>query len=411
MLDRRNADGTRTMTWRQDQPSATYLVSLIVAPLVKIRDAWRGIPVDYYVYPEDSARRGGCSSVTPDMIDVYSRSTGVRYPWAKYAQTTVADFFGGMENVSATTLVDWLPDAPRLRGPALVPLDPHPPRAGPPVVRRLRHHGELGQHVAERGLRRVHAGPVLGDPKLGRHAEDDYYLDEYEQFMQIDARRRMPLAALGSNNIYPKGALVLRMLERLPRPGALLGLDPPLPHRPRLGTATTDDLRQAVLEATGENLDWFWDEWMYQAGYPEFTVTATYDSARRASRCRCRQTQPDTAKADSTGLRFTTPAVFRMPLTIRVGTSAGDVVQRVELNQREQSIVVDGVKSAPTMVIFDDGNAVLKKLTFDQPTAWLATQLERDPDLWNRHWAIERLAERRTDSHGRGGPRSGGGLG
>src|SRR2546427_1959544 len=44
------------------------------------------------------------------MIEVYSQLTGVRYPWAKYAQTTVADFFGGMENVSATTLIDWLPD-------------------------------------------------------------------------------------------------------------------------------------------------------------------------------------------------------------------------------------------------------------------------------------------------------------
>jgi len=31
------------------------------------------------------------------MIEVYSRLTGVRYPWAKDAQTTVADFFGGME--------------------------------------------------------------------------------------------------------------------------------------------------------------------------------------------------------------------------------------------------------------------------------------------------------------------------
>src|SRR2546426_9115806 len=28
--------------------------------------------------------------------------------------------------------------------------------------------------------------------KLGRHAEDDYYLDEYRQYRQIDARRRMP---------------------------------------------------------------------------------------------------------------------------------------------------------------------------------------------------------------------------
>src|SRR2546428_13594630 len=44
------------------------------------------------------------------MMEVYPRLTGVRYPWAKYAQTTVADFFGGMENVSATTLIDGLPD-------------------------------------------------------------------------------------------------------------------------------------------------------------------------------------------------------------------------------------------------------------------------------------------------------------
>ena len=58
-----------------------------------------------------AARARPLFHVTPDMIAVYSRLTGVRYPWAKYAQTTVADFFGGMENVSATTLVDWLPDA------------------------------------------------------------------------------------------------------------------------------------------------------------------------------------------------------------------------------------------------------------------------------------------------------------
>ncbi|HET9707470.1 MAG TPA: hypothetical protein VFP39_04115, partial [Gemmatimonadales bacterium] len=108
--DRRNVDGTRTMTWRQDKPSATYLVSLIVAPLVKIHDTWQNTPVDYYVYREDSALARPLFRDTPNMIDVYSRLTGVPYPWAKYAQTTVADFFGGMENVSATTLVDWLPD-------------------------------------------------------------------------------------------------------------------------------------------------------------------------------------------------------------------------------------------------------------------------------------------------------------
>src|SRR4029077_19618386 len=112
VADRQKPGGTRTVTWRQGQPSSTYLASLIVAPLVKLGDRWgaRGIPVDYYVYRADSARARRLFGVTPDMIDVYSRLTGVPYPWPKYAQTTVADFFGGMENVSATTLVDWLPD-------------------------------------------------------------------------------------------------------------------------------------------------------------------------------------------------------------------------------------------------------------------------------------------------------------
>src|SRR6266571_1376433 len=108
--DRRNPDGTHTVTWRQDPRSATYLVSLVVAPLVRLADTWRGMPVEYYVYRADSSRARRLFGVTPDMIEVYSQLTGVRYPWAKYAQTTVADFFGGMENVSATTLIDWLPD-------------------------------------------------------------------------------------------------------------------------------------------------------------------------------------------------------------------------------------------------------------------------------------------------------------
>jgi HEAT repeat protein len=49
------------------------------------------------------------------------------------------------------------------------------------------------------------------------------------------------------------------------------------------------------------------------------------------------------------------------------------------------------------MVIFDDGNAILKQLSFAQPTAWLATQLQRDPNLWNRHWVIAQLTQRPND--------------
>jgi len=398
-FDRRNADGTRTMTWRQDKPSATYLVSLIVAPLVRIHDTWQDVPVDYYVYREDSALARPLFRDTPNMIDVYSRLTGVPYPWAKYAQTTVADFFGGMENVSATTLVDWLPDARAYADR---------PWYGWILIPHELAHQWFGDYVttenwANMWLNEGFAEFMPGQYwsiQLGRHAEDDYYLDEYQQYLQIDAQRRMPLASKGSNNIYPKGALVLRMLERYLGPQRFWASIRRYLTDHAVGNATSDDLRQAVLAATGENLDWFWDEWVYQAGLPAFRVRASYDTAARALTLNIAQTQVDSGPSptDTTAPRFTTPRAFRMPITIRIGTASGDVVQRTTIDQREQTVVFTALPGAPTMVVFDDGNTILKTLTFEEPTSWLATQLVRDPDLWNRQWVIDRLAERSSDT-------------
>ena len=395
--DRSSAAG-HTLVWRQDRPSATYLVSLVVAPLAKIHDTWKKVPVDYYVYHADSALAWRLFHVTPDMIDTYSRLTGVPYPWEKYAQTTVADFFGGMENVSATTLVDWLPDA---RAYADRPwyqyiLIPH----------ELAHQW-FGDYVttenwANMWLNEGFAEFMPGQywrARLGAHAEQDYYLDEYRQFMQIDARRRMPLASLGSNNIYPKGALVLEMLHNyLGDQRFWAGINRYLTTH-AFGVAVSDDLRQAFLEATGENLNWFWNQWVYSAGFPDFTVTSAYDATAKRVTLVVKQTQRDTLKADTAGMRYVVPEAFRMPVTIRVATATGsDVVRSAWLDQRQDTIVVDGVGAQPTMVVFDADNQILKTLNFDEATTQLATQLRSDPNLWNRWWVIQQLAKRGDDS-------------
>ena len=110
--DTRTRRRAHRCTGRRRRPASTYLVSLAVAPLAQAR-ATRGAAFRSTTTSITKTARwpGRSSGSRPDMIDVYTRLTGVEYPWAKYAQTTVADFFGGMENVSATTLVDWLPDA------------------------------------------------------------------------------------------------------------------------------------------------------------------------------------------------------------------------------------------------------------------------------------------------------------
>ena len=397
IADTKDATGARTLRWREDRPSASYLASLVVAPLAKIHDTWKNVPVDYYVYHADSALAWRLFHVTPDMIDVYSKLTGVDYPWQKYAQSTVADFFGGMENVSATTLVDWLPDAKAYQDRPWYQhiLIPH----------ELAHQW-FGDFVtlenwANMWLNEGFAEFMPGQywrQKKGEHLEEDYYLDEYRQFMQIDARRRMPLASLGSNNIYPKGALVLEMLKNyLGDQRFWAGIHRYLTTH-AFGNAVTDDLRQAFLDATGENLDWFWQEWVYSAGYPDFTVTSAYDASTKRLTLVVKQTQRDSLKADSTGMRYVVPETFRMPVTVRVGVGSGrDVVHTSWIRQREDTIVVDGVATAPTMIVFDDGNRILKTLDFDLPTPLLAAQLRLDSNLWNRSWVIQQLAEHPSD--------------
>lgn len=91
--------------WKQDQPMSTYLISLVAGEYVSIPDGnFKGKPVEIWAPKgaEDDARtafRG-----TDKLIEIYSKLTGVDYPWAKYAQSVVPEFmFGGMENLSCTT--------------------------------------------------------------------------------------------------------------------------------------------------------------------------------------------------------------------------------------------------------------------------------------------------------------------
>jgi aminopeptidase N len=388
---------THTVQWTQERPASTYLISLVVAPLARVTDRWRDIPLEYYVYAEDAPLARRLFGITPDLMEVYTRLTGVKYPWPRYAQTTVADFVGGMENVGATTLVDWLPDARAYRDRpwfryTLIPHELAHQWFGNLVTTENWVNYWLNEGTAE-----FMAGQYWGN-KLGRAAEDEFYLDEYRQYLSLDARRRVPLAAFNSNMVYVKGALVLEMLKKQLGPERFWASMNRYLTRNAFGTATSDGLRRAVLDATGQNLHWFWDQWIYQAGHPEFTVIAAYDSAAATLSLNVTQTQADTARADSTGLRYSTPLVFRGAVSIRVGTAKGDIRKRVELDQREQTIRISGLKWPPIMVVFDENNAMLKTLTFEQPTRWLAAQLARDPDLWNRSWVIEQLSRRSGDS-------------
>ena len=101
-----NRDGTRTFHWKIDQPHASYLTSFIVGEYTAVVGDYAGIPVTTYAYPSEAAEAKLTVARLPEMVKFFSEKTGIKYPYAKYAQTTVHDFGGGMENISATTQTD-----------------------------------------------------------------------------------------------------------------------------------------------------------------------------------------------------------------------------------------------------------------------------------------------------------------
>src|SRR6266700_88469 len=99
----KNADGTRTDTWKMELPHAPYLFFMGIGEYSVIKDAYKGKEVSYYVEKEFAPEARKIFGYTPEMIAFYSRILGVDFPWAKYAQIIGRDYVSGaMENTTAT---------------------------------------------------------------------------------------------------------------------------------------------------------------------------------------------------------------------------------------------------------------------------------------------------------------------
>jgi aminopeptidase N len=79
---------------------------------------------------------------------------------------------------------------------------------------------------------------------------------------------------------YPRGGAVLNMLRFVLGEEMFWKSHQSLRSQESMENVETSDLKAAIEEATGQNLDWFFDEWVYRMGHPQFEVTSKYDGAR-----------------------------------------------------------------------------------------------------------------------------------
>ena len=392
-----NSDGTRTFHWKIDQPHASYLTSIIVGEYVPVTSDYQGIPITTYVYPNELKEGKVTAARLPEMVKFFSEKTGLKYPYAKYAQTVARDFGGGMENISATTQTDnMIHDARTELDSNTDGLQSH----------ELAHQW-FGDYVTCRDWSdiwlnesfAVYFQAMWDEHKLGADdflfsdvkANQDAYLNTWKQGVRrpIVTKNYASPDSVFDTYAYPRGGAVLHMLrQQLGEDNWWRAINYYL-RKYANQPVETEQFRIAIEESTGQAMDWFFDEWLYKMGHPIFRVTQNYDPAGKALKLSVEQLQT----VDSSS-QFPQAALFRATVDVEIGTATGTKLERIQiLPQKEQSFTL-AVDSKPLLVNFDYHGTLIKEVQFDKTTEELAYQLNRDEDVLGRVWALGQLDAR-----------------
>ncbi|MEX1254395.1 MAG: M1 family aminopeptidase [Dehalococcoidia bacterium] len=386
-------DGRRTFHWRQSTPHVAYLLSVAAADFAEIVDQADGVPLQYYLPKgrEEDGRRA--LDRTPEMVRFFSERTGIPYPYAKYAQVVVNDFiFGGMENVSATTLTDSILHDERAHvdvvdgADGLVAHELAHQWYGDLLTCRDWAHGWLNEGFA------TYFDALFVEHHRGVDAFRYELRENAEIYLREDAQRyRRPIVShtynepidLFDRQFYEKGSLVLHMLRVNLGDELFWKAIRHYTAKHRGTNVTTPDLQRAIEEATGRNMDAFFEQWVYSAGHPNLTVSYEWDDSAKQAKLTVRQTQ---------STEHSTPEVFRTAVEVDFGFENGNQSFRVELSEREQSFYCP-LPEKPKMVRFDPGGGLLKTVEFKRGQDLLIYQLQHDDDVLGRIDAAKDVAK------------------
>jgi aminopeptidase N len=375
------APGFSTWHWRESHPIATYLVSVAVARYGRFDQEALGVPIVNVAFPEDSTRARAEYLHVPAMLEVFS-AEWAPYPFDKYGQATVEPYgVGGMEHQTMSTLWRGL-----LRGDR---------RYEYVWAHELAHQwwGDWVTCVDFRDIwlnegfasfaealwvERFYAGAAY-DSAIGQAMGAALAADAGFRYALYDP----PPGYTFGTTIYKKGASVLHMLRRIVGDDAFRDGFRLYGERFGYGTATTRDFQQAMEDASGQALAWFFDPWIFAAGIPTYAwswqaVAAADPPAPGWSDVvlHVRQVQAAAPR-------------FRMPLEFAIERSGGPDTTVMVWNEAvaEQQIVVR-VEGAVTGVTFDPRQSVLKRVepaTVDAASAnppergWIALTVTPNP--------------------------------
>lgn len=335
-----NRDGTKTFKWHEKHPMATYLIAIAISDYVEFSHRYKysnkeSMEVRYYVFPEYMERSNPGIDLCVEMIEAFSKVYG-QYPFLdeKYAMSQYS-WGGAMENQTNSFMTNFNERT---------------------TAHELAHQW-WGDMVTCSDWRNIWINEGFATYSEAIWYENKYGKERYDQHMQSLMSRtfsgsiyRHDISYAGSvitGIVYSKAASVLHMLRNLVGDKTFFNIIKDYRKQYFYGNAGTLDFHEVCEKYYGEDLDWFFTQWIYGEGRPRYEYGWVYmNGDRHILQLRLKQNQMS-------------KTLFEMPLTIRAEYEGGyrDFVinnkSRDELHQFK-------IENKPTNIIIDPENKVLK---------------------------------------------------
>lgn len=391
---RKNKDGTRTDHYKMSQPHAPYLFMMAIGEFAIVNDKWNNVPLKYYVEPKYEKDAKAIYNHTPEMLSFFSERLGVKYPWPTFSQVIVRDYVSGaMENTTAVIFGEFCQKTTR----ELLDGD------NDAIVAHEMFHHWFGDYVTCESWSNLtlnegfanYSEYLWEEHKNGRDAADYHRMNEMAGYLaasrggmhdlinySYDSREDMFDA-----HSYNKGGLVLHMLRSYLGDDVFFrGLNLYLTKNAYTAVEAAQ-LRLAMEEVSGEDLNWFFNQWYFGSGQPELTVRDSMDASGKKLYLTVTQTQSGPQQQH----------IFQLPVNVDIYAGGETPPERKQIfvNRRTQTFAFD-VDKAPANVIFDADNVLLAKIKHDKSREAYKYQATHNKTLYDRMVALDKIKSELT---------------
>ena len=386
---KKNSNGTRSDTWKMSLAHAPYLMMMAVGEYSIIKDSYKGKEVSYYVEKEYAPVARKIFGLTPEMIKFYSKITGVDFPWPKYAQVVARDYISGaMENTTATLHGESAQqDARQL-------IDGN---KWEDVIAHELFHMWFGDYVTCESWSNLTVNESFADfsemlweeYKHGKDAADDHsstamqnYIrggNEKKDLVRFYYRDREDMFDLVS---YQKGGRILNMLRSYVGDSAFFKSLNLYLRTKKFSSAEAHDLRLAFEEVTGQDLNWYWNQWYFGSGHPKLYIDYDYSTDGKTVRVIIKQLQSG--------------QIFKLPVSIDVYHGVNKKRYNVWAEHKADTFTFHTV-SKPDLINVDGDKILLCEKTEHKNLDNYIFQYKNAGLYLDRREAIEFAARAQTD--------------